>query len=369
MKITRVETIVLAFPPAEKLIRDAIHTFGDARGGGIVKLHTDADVDGEPIVGWGYIFFGMVKGAPNALKTIVDEMLAPAVVGQDPHAIRRIRRRMWEAVEYVGWSGLVHFGTAAIDTALYDIVTKASGLPAWRWFGASRDRIPAYAMVGWYYDTDAEFERACADAIAEGFADLKIKVGVGSLDEDVKRIRIAKKVVGAGRVMVDANQAFTVAEALRRGRTYQAEDVFWYEEPLVPEDMRGYAELARSLDVAIATGENLYGAERFREYLEAGAVDVLQPDNRRAGGPTDWLSIGALGETFRVPIASHGGGPANVHLLCTLPTAYYLESGSLKGQDFHTVDLELRDGCVLAPDTPGLGTEVRPHVIEAHRVA
>ena len=368
MRITSIESIILEFPPAPTLIRDAIHTFGDARGGLVVKVHTDTDYEGKPLVGWGYIFFGMVKGGPRVLKAIVDELLAPSAIGEDPHNIRAIRRKLWAAVEYSGWTGLVHMGTAAIDVALYDAITKAAGLPGHAWFGGVRDRIPAYAMVGWYYDSDAEFEKACADALAEGFRDLKIKVGIGSLQEDVKRIRIAKKVVGKGRVMVDANQAFGVAEAIRRGRAYQDEDVFWYEEPMVPEDIDGYADLAAALDVPIATGENLYGAEQFKEYIGAGAVDILQPDNRRAGGPTDWLTIGALGEMFRKPIASHGGGPANVHLLCCMPTAIYLESGSLKDQSLHTVTLELEDGAVLAPDEPGMGTEVRPDVIEKYRV-
>jgi len=260
-------------------------------------------------------------------------------------------------------------GVAALDVALYDVVTKAANLPGWKWFGAARTSIPAYAMVGWYYETDRDFQKACADAVAEGFRGVKIKVGLTGLEEDMKRIRLAKEIVSPGRVMVDANQAFDAKEALRRGRAYEQLDVFWYEEPLVPADMDGYRMLAERLDTPIATGENLYGAEAFRRYIEAGAVDILQPDNRRAGGPTDWIAIGALGETFRKPIASHGGGPANVHLLCSLPTAIYLETGSLKKQDFHTVGLTLKDGAVLAPDEPGMGTEIRPHVIEKHRIA
>jgi len=362
MRITRVETIVLQFPSA-KIIRDAIHAFGGDQGGLVVKLHTD---DGP--TGWGYIFFGMVKGAAATLKAIVDNLLAPAVLGQDPHAIRLIRRRLWEAAEYIGPSDFLHMGVAALDVALYDIVTKAAGLPGWKWFGAARKSIPAYAMVGWYFESDAAFEQACADAVSEGFRDVKIKVGLGDLTEDVKRIRLAKKVVGKGRVMVDANQAFNAKEALRRGRAYQEEDIFWYEEPLVPGDMEGYVALGASLDVPIATGENLYGAEAFRRYIEADAVDILQPDNRRAGGPTDWLTIGALGEVYRKPIASHGGGPANVHLLCSLPTAIYLETGSLKNQDFHVEELRMEDGAVLAPEEPGMGTEIRPHVIEKYRI-
>jgi len=362
MKVTGIETIILRFPPAG-IIRDAIHTFGGERGGLIVKVHAE---DGT--TGWGYIFFGMVGGAPAALKAIVDGILGPAIVGHDAHMIRGLRRRMWEAVEYVGTSGLVHMGVGAIDVALYDVVTKAAGLPGWKWFGAAKDRVPAYAMVGWYMADDAAFEKACADAIAEGFRDVKIKVGLGDLNEDVKRLRIAKKVVGAGNVMVDANQAFNAKEALRRGRAYQDEGIFWYEEPLVPEDIEGYTLLAESLDVPIATGENLYGVDAFRRYIEADAVDILQPDNRRAGGPTDWLAIGALAETYRRPIASHGGGPANVHLLCSLPTAIYLETGSLKRDDFFVERLRMEDGAVLAPEAPGMGTEVSPHVIERHRI-
>ncbi len=368
MKIIRVETIVLQFSPG-KVIKDAIHTFGADRGGLVVKVYTDDGYEGAALAGWGYIFFGMVKHAAVTLKTMLDNLLAPMLIGQDPHMIRHIRRRLWENVEYIGPSDFLHMGVAALDVALYDIVTKAANLPGWKWFGAARTSIPAYAMVGWYYDSDRDFQKACADAVAEGFRDVKIKVGLTDLKEDVKRIRLAKEALGAGRVMVDANQAFDAKEALRRGRAYQEEDVFWYEEPLVPGDMDGYVMLAQSLDVPIATGENLYGAEAFRRYIEAGALDILQPDNRRAGGPTDWLTIGALGEVYRKPIASHGGGPANVHLLCSLPTAIYLETGSLRNQDFHVEELKMKDGAVLAPEMPGMGTEIRQHVIDKHRVA
>ncbi len=364
MRISSVEVIVLQFPPA-RVVEDAIHRFGDDRGGVAVKLTADDGTEG-----WGYTFLGMgARGAGRALKAILEGMVAPAVEGADPHAVRAIRHDIWRAIEYSGWSGLVHMGVAAVDSAIYDLITRAAGLPAWKWFGGARDRIPAYAMVGWYYEDDDGFRGACADAIAEGFSDVKIKVGLGSLDEDIHRIRLAREVVGQGRVMVDANQKFGATEALVRGRAYQDEGIWWYEEPMIPEEIDGYAMLASELDVAIATGENLFGLEPVRRYLDAKAVDILQPDNRRAGGPTDWLAIGALAEAHRVPIASHGGGPGNVHLLCCLPTAIYLETGSIKEQDFFVEELVMEDGCVLAPESPGMGNEIRPHVIEKHRVA
>jgi L-alanine-DL-glutamate epimerase-like enolase superfamily enzyme len=120
--------------------------------------------------------------------------------------------------------------------------------------------------------------------------------------------------------------------------------------------------------VAIATGENLYGADAFRQYLERDAVDILQPDNRRAGGPSDWLEIGTLAKLHHRTVASHGGGPSNVHLLCLLPTAEYLETGGLKSQDFLVEETQLVDGYVLAPQSPGMGTEIRTDTLEEYRV-
>jgi len=169
--------------------------------------------------------------------------------------------------------------------------------------------------------------------------------------------------------MVDANQAFTVSTALERGKAYQDLGVFWFEEPLPPHNHDGYEELGDKLSVRIATGENEYTKYAFADLIRHGGVDVVQPDNRRTGGVTEWMEIAALADAFHIQVASHGGGPGNLNMLAAMPNAIYLESGSLKGGSMYEVNLKMVDGEVLVPDVPGLGTAVRDDYIKKHRIA
>ena len=168
--------------------------------------------------------------------------------------------------------------------------------------------------------------------------------------------------------MVDANQAFSTSTALERGKAYQDVGVFWFEEPLPPQNHDGYAELSAKLSIRMATGENEYTKYAFADLLRRGAVDIVQPDSRRAGGVTEWMEIAALADAFHVEVASHGGGPANLNMLAAMPNAIYLESGSLKGQSMYETRLRMVDGEVIAPKVPGLGTAIRDDYIARHRV-
>lgn len=366
MKITGLETDVLQFPPG-RITSDAIHDFGRHRGGVVLRILTDAGIDG-----WAYSSFGMIAGGPRVVATILQEELRPVLVGQDPAFPKRLRREMWAATEYHGVQGVVQFAIAAADIAIWDILGKAAGLPVYRMLGACHDRMPAYAMCGWYYQNDgdlSEYRRAIESHLDEGFGAVKIKVGRGPMTEDERRIRLAQEFCGKNRrVMVDANQGLNRNEALRRGRLYQEMGCFWYEEPLPPHEKDGYAELARELDIRIATGENDYTKYAFLELLKKGAADVVQPDNRRAGGVTEWMEIAALADAFGVELASHGGGPTNLHMLLAMPNAIYIETGSLKGDSSHIEKLQMENGEILAPQSPGMGSELKREWIAKHRV-
>jgi L-alanine-DL-glutamate epimerase-like enolase superfamily enzyme len=367
LKITGIETDVLRFPPGA-IFSDAIHDFGKEGGGVVLRILTDAG-----LTGWAYSSFGMIAGGPRVLETILQQEIRPVLVGQDPFFVKRLRADMWRATEYHGVQGVVQFAIAAADIALWDILGKAAGLPVYKMLGAYRERMPAYDMCGWYFENDGDlsrFRREIESARAEGFRAVKIKVGRGSIDEDVVRIRAAQELMGKeGRVMVDANQVFNHNEALRRGRVYQQLGCFWYEEPLPPQERDGYTELARELDIRIATGENEYTKYGFLELLKRGAADIVQPDNRRAGGVTEWMEIAAIAAGFGVDVASHGGGPTNMHMLLAMPNAIYIETGSLKGESSHVETLRMTDGEILAPETPGMGSELRRDWIAKHKVA
>ena len=314
-----------------------------------VVIRTDADISGN-----GEVSFGRGAGAPDALAALIEHELKPLVLGADPAFVRGTHERLLRETEYHGASGLTMFGIAAIDTALWDCLGRARGVPCWQLWGAVRERIPAYAMVGWLNYGDEEVQRICAQAVEQGFRGVKIKVGYPTLAEDVRRVRLVREAVGDGvALMVDANQSLTTAEAARRGRAFQDLGCAWWEEPIPADDVDGYAELARSLDIPVATGENLYTRADFARFLARGAVDIVQPDLRRAGGPTALLQIGLTADAFRRPYASHGGGPVQLSVMACLPNALYLETGLIGPGS----PLRLQDGCVAVPQGPGFDWE------------
>ena len=366
VKITGMETEVLRMPPG-RFFMDAIHRFGAENGGVVLRLTTNAN-----ITGWGYISFGFEIGGPKVVEDILQGMLKPALIGQDPTLTKKLRKEMWRAAEYSGTSGLVTCAMAAVDMALWDIVGKMAKMPVYRLLGGYRQSLPTYDMCGWYYDNDddlSQFKKQIEGALDEGFHAVKIKVGRNSLDDDIRRIQAAQQLLGKDRrLMVDANQKFNFTDALLRGKVYQQMGCFWYEEPMMPHAMKEFGDLAHELDIRIATGENLYGKYEFLELLKVGGADVVQPDNRRAGGVCEWMEIGAIADAFNVELASHGGAPTNMHMLLAMPNAIYMESGSLKNDTTHVETLRLVNGEIPAPEDPGMGNELRREFIDKYKV-
>ncbi|MEP7188372.1 MAG: mandelate racemase/muconate lactonizing enzyme family protein, partial [Roseiflexaceae bacterium] len=199
------------------------------------------------------------------------------------------------------------------------------------------------------YDLDT-LRRISTQAMEQGFVGVKIKVGAPTLREDVQRIEAVRATIGPDKLlMVDANQVFSLNEALRRGRVYEELGCYWFEEPLPADDINGLARLAQELAIPIASGENNYGKRQFRALFEQRAVDIVQPDLRRAGGLTECLEIGLLADAFNVPYASHGGG-AHLQVLAALPNTLFMESGLLPAGAPPLVN-----GCYRLSEEPGLG--------------
>jgi L-alanine-DL-glutamate epimerase-like enolase superfamily enzyme len=357
IKITGIETDVLKRPPGAPYY-DAIHTFGTASGSVVLRVRTDAG-----ITGWASSSFGMIEGGPRVVRTILEEEIKPVLIGKDPAFPRRIRADLWKGLEYQGVGGATQFAIAAVDIAIWDILGKNANLPVYKMLGAFRDRMPVYSMCGWYYDNDddlSHLKRAIGDALEQGYQAVKIKVGRGSLEDDARRIRLAQDLLGKGRrLMVDANQVFNRNDALRRGKVYQEMGCFWYEEPLPPQEMEGYSELARELDMRIATGENLNTKYAFADLISRRGADVVQPDNRRAGGVTEWMEIAAVADAYGLEVASHGGGSTNLNMLLAMPNAIYMESSGPQ---------KIKNGEVAAPEEPGMSSEVSEAEIKKFKV-
>src|ERR671932_1165659 len=195
MHIPRVQATAESRRRAEPL-RDALQTL-DTQGTCRVTGETSAGTTGT-----GEVFFGRLDAAPAILAHLINDELALAIVGDDPFLIRGIRDKLWHLTDYHGTLGLALFGIAGIDIALWDLLGRTLGQPVWRLLGAQRDRVTAYAMVGWLnYDLDT-LRRIANQAIEQGFVGVKMKVGAPTLKEDVQRIKTVRAVIGPNRLLM-----------------------------------------------------------------------------------------------------------------------------------------------------------------------
>ncbi len=212
------------------------------------------------------------------LAVLVEEVVRPVLIGREATNITGLLEDLKREMEYFGLSGLTRFAIAAVDTALWDLHGKLLGQPCYLLWGAQRDRLPAYAMVGWLnYDLDG-LRRQCGRTLEHGFHGVKMKVGAPTLEEDMERIAAVRSELGPDiPLMVDANQVLTVAEALRRSSAYAEYRIAWFEEPLVAHDFDGYAELTASSPVPVAAGETSMGERSSSRFFHAAVAGSFSP--------------------------------------------------------------------------------------------
>ncbi len=222
---------------------------------------------------------------------MIEHALAPLLVGEDPLATEVLWHRMYHATRDYGRKGTVVAAISAVDIALWDIAGKAYGQPVHRLLGgAFRNEIRAYA-TGFYRKQGAgEAPRLVQEALdraAAGFSAVKVKVGFGVADDIAVMHAIGAALDGSGvALLMDANHAYGVAEAVALGRAVADLDPLWFEEPVAPEDLAGYAEVRRALTMPIAGGENEHTLYGFRDFIAARGVDIVQPDIASCGGFT-----------------------------------------------------------------------------------
>ena len=218
--------------------------------------------------------------------------------------------------------------------------------------------MPVYSTEGgWLHLPTDRLVGESVAAKAAGFRGVKIKVGRPHVTEDVERLRAVREAVGAGfELMVDANQCFDVAEAIRRARHYEALDLAWFEEPLPAEDLGGHARLAASTSLPIAVGESIYSIQHFREYLQREACSIVQADVARIGGITPWLKVAHLAESFNVRICPHFLMELHVSLTAAVPNAAWVEYIP-QLDSIARSRIEIEDGYAVPPSAPGLGID------------
>jgi L-alanine-DL-glutamate epimerase-like enolase superfamily enzyme len=314
----------------------------------IVRI-TDAD----GAVGTGYSYT-IGTGGP-AVIALLARTLGPALVGREAGMVEAIWRALLFRTHATSVGAITSLALAAIDTALWDLRCRRAGLPLHVMAGGARDRVPLYTTDGGWLNLDqAALVEDAERAKAAGFGGCKIKVG-RPIHEDAARLAAVRAAVGPGfEVFTDANQAFSVDEAIRRVRHYEPADIGWFEEPLPADDVAGHERLARATTVPIAIGESLYSTPQFRDYLQRGACSIVQADVARIGSITPWLKVAHLAETCNVAICPHFLMELHVGLCCAVPNARWVEYIPYLDQ-ITTAPMRIEAGHAVASDAPGLG--------------
>ena len=249
-------------------------------------------------------FSWTVRQGAQAVAAMIEADCRPAAEG-GPVAPAAAWDRMWWHLREAG-GGVTTLAMAAIDIGLWDRQARAAGLSLVDLIGRQRDRVPVYASGVNRHLTLDELSDQVSRWTAAGHTRFKIKVGRPELAEDLERVAAVRRIIGSGAaLMVDANQLWDLPTARHAAKALAPYDIFWLEEPLPAEDVRGHARLRAAIDIPLAAGESLYTEAQFLDMLVAGGCDYLQPNLCRVGGVTPFLRIVRLARLFGVPVMPH----------------------------------------------------------------
>jgi L-fuconate dehydratase len=411
--ITAVDTFDIRFPTSLELDgSDAMNPDPDYSAAYLI-IRTDA---GDGHEGHGFVF---TIGRGNEVEAAAIEALRHHILGRDAEELLGDMGATWKLLVHdsqLRWlgpeKGVMHMAIGAVVNALWDLKSKRAGLPLWDLLSRMgpeelvslvdfryitdaltpeqaldilnrakpgreerRARLlaegyPGYTTTpGWLGYSDEKLARLAKEAVAEGFTQIKLKVGA-SLEDDIRRVRLARETVGPDiRIAVDANQRWDVAEAIDWVGRLAPYDIAWIEEPTSPDDVLGHAAIAKGVaPVPVATGEHVQNRVVFKQLLQARAVDVVQIDAARVAGVNENIAILLLAAKFGVRVCPHAGGVGLCEAVQHLSMFDFVAvSGDKNGRMIEFVDhlhehfvtpVDVHGGSYWAPSAPGAGSEM-----------
>lgn len=422
-KITDLTTLDIRFPTSESLDgSDAMNPDPDYSAAYVILATDRPELEGHGLT--------FTIGRGNEICVAAIEALRPLVVGLDLAWIIQDPARFWRHItgdSQLRWigpdKGAIHLATGAVVNAVWDLWAKSVGKPVWQLvaemspeelvraidFRYLTDAItpeealelltrraegkdervahlrqkgyPCYTTsAGWLGYSDDKLRHLAQEAVDEGFTHVKLKVG-RDLDDDIRRLRIAREVIGPDRkLMIDANQVWEVDQAVEWVNALAFAKPWFIEEPTSPDDVLGHARIRQNIGaVKVATGEMCQNRILFKQFIMAGAIDVVQIDACRLGGVNEILAVLLLAAKYDLPVCPHAGGVGLCEYVQHLSMIDYLcFSGTLEGRVAEYVDhlhehflkpCVIRDAAYVVPEAPGFSIEMRAETLRDYRVS
>lgn len=347
MKITAVKTSMLRVPnnpPVSTYYRENRYV--------VARIQTD-----EGLEGLGYTMLVGGAGA-ESVREYLEKSLAPQLIGENALHVGRLWQKMYDTDRGIRKKGIPVYAISALDIGLWDLLAKSMGRPVWQLLGACAEKIAVYGSGGFLSYSVDDIVKEAEGFLALGCRHYKMKIGRPNLMENVERVRAVRKALGDNvELLVDANQRWDVATHLKIGRRLEEFDLFWYEEPVLADNIAQCAQVARALNIPIATGENEYTRYGFRDLIEQKAAHYLNPDIHRCGGIGELMKIAHLAAAYDLPIAPHLVPELSIHVLVSVPNAALVEILAGAPAELWQEPPEVKNGMMAPPNRPGHGME------------
>ena len=378
MKITSVTAHILR-TPMKAPFTSARGWWYKTKNAMLVSVETE-----EGIVGWGEAY-----GPAEVTKSAVDNLLGSQLIGGDPFATDALWEKMYQRVEDYAPQGFGIAAMSALDMAMWDIKGKALNMPVYKLLGGPhRTRVKPYATGLYFKREDGDLVTPAVEEAARyreaGFAGVKMKIALPRREE-LKRVQAVREALGDDvELMVDANHGYNLYDAQWLAKGFEELNVSWFEEPLSPHDLKGYADLRTKTSIPLAGGENAFTRYAFKEIIDQRAMDIIQPDLCCCGGITEAMKIATLAETGGVSLMPHVWGSAvglhaALQVMAALPPAPTTWKPAPLWMEYEQTENPFRDllveepvcqkdGRVDVPDRPGLGFKINQEIVDRYRV-